>query len=223
VRQNKLFWTGVTQEALTLKHLIQVHRRFTARCANSRRGAPMCKAIGRLVLLSAVLYGTDAGRLSLHASAEQGLVEPLKVAIKGRYDEEREEQIKPDIDGQNKKGRVALHLAACNWRGDLEPVRVLLERGADPDARDRDGLAALHILAGGCNGGGAAAGRYGGVEVARLLLKHGADLNATIEADGLTPLHIAAAGGKAFRLLEWLASKGAHVNAIDPLMTSDDL
>jgi hypothetical protein len=30
VRQNKLFWTGVTQEALTLKHLIQVHRRFTA-------------------------------------------------------------------------------------------------------------------------------------------------------------------------------------------------
>ena len=24
VRQNKLFWTGVTQEALTLKHLIQV-------------------------------------------------------------------------------------------------------------------------------------------------------------------------------------------------------
>jgi hypothetical protein len=85
----------------------------------------MCKAIGRLVLLSAVLYGTDAGRLSLHASAEQGLVEPLKVAIKGRYDEEREEQIKPDIDGQNKKGRVALHLAACNWRGDLEPVLVV--------------------------------------------------------------------------------------------------
>jgi ankyrin repeat protein len=180
--------------------------------------------VRRLVLLSALLYGTDAGRLSLHASAEQGLVEPLKVAIKGRYDEEREEHIKPDIDGKNKKGRVALHLAACNWRGDLEPVRVLLEHGANPDARDRDGLAALHILAGGCNGGGAAAGRYGGVEVARLLHKHGADLNATIEADLLTPLHIAAAGDKAFRLLEWLASKGAHENAIDPLMTtSDDL
>ena len=64
-----------------------------------------------------------------------------------------------------------------------EVARMLLERGADPRARDRDGTTPLHEAAKG-----------GNLAVARLLLERGADVHAA-NRYGLTPLHEAARGG----------------------------
>src|SRR5438477_6793928 len=54
--------------------------------------------------------------------------------------------------------------------GDFETMRLLLERGANPNARQESGFTALHGAAG-----------HGDVEMAKLLLKHGADAKARID------------------------------------------
>jgi ankyrin repeat protein len=53
--------------------------------------------------------------------------------------------------------------------------------------------------------------------IVRLLLDHGADVNAT-QADGFTPLHEAAQNGM-LDVTQWLLDRGAHVN---PRLSSSD-
>ena len=72
---------------------------------------------------------------------------------------------------------IDLHSAAS--AGDVKRVKELLEKGADPNARDEDGRTPLYWAA-----------FRGHVEVVKLLLEHGADPNAEDEA-GRTPLHAA--------------------------------
>jgi ankyrin repeat protein len=71
-----------------------------------------------------------------------------------------------------------------------EVVRLLLERGADPNARDNAGLTALHLAAG-----------NGWVECARALLEGGTDANARTNRERvpaawreITPLGVLSAG-----------------------------
>jgi uncharacterized protein len=82
-------------------------------------------------------------------------------------------------------GFTALHLAA--FMGHPAAVRVLLERGANPNAvatsAEIGPVQPLHS---------AAATRQ--LEAARLLIVHGADVNAR-QAAGFTPLHEAAGNG----------------------------
>lgn len=74
--------------------------------------------------------------------------------------------------------RVApLHAAAA--ARDRETMRLLLERGADANAKQQGDFTPLH---------GAAS--RGDVEMAKLLLEHGADRGART-ADGLTPAEVA--------------------------------
>ena len=51
--------------------------------------------------------------------------------------------------------------------GDIARVQILLDQGADPDARDERGATALHYAA-----------AYGQVDLVQLLVEHGADVNA---------------------------------------------
>lgn len=67
--------------------------------------------------------------------------------------------------------------------GDLLTVQMLLQSGADPNYRDRDGWSAIHWAA-----------EEGHHEVVSLLLKHGTNPNG-ISAYGTSPLHCAANGG----------------------------
>ena len=91
-----------------------------------------------------------------------------------------------------------LHVAAAD--NDHEQVKLLLEFGADVNAKNKDGWTPLHDAA-----------APNAVRVAQLLISHGADVNARGK-NGRTPLHQAARGyaAEAARLL---IDRGADVNA----------
>ena len=73
--------------------------------------------------------------------------------------------------------RYILHQKAILPKIGPLSVRLLLEHGADVNARAKNGSTPLHI-----------ASTFGAPEVARVLLEHGADVNAR-DADGRTPLY----------------------------------
>ena len=87
-------------------------------------------------------------------------------------------------------------------RGDAERVRELLDRGADPNARDERGWTPLHYAA-----------ERGRADVARLLLDEGARVDAE-DGEGLTPLHFAAEAGSP-EAVKLLVERGADVSARD--------
>ena len=130
------------------------------------------KTLASALLLLSV---ADGARLGLHQAAQEGQVAPLKVAIDGRYDEYAAEWKKPDINGQNKKGHIALHLAVCNQRGDPVAVRTLLEKGADANARDGNDDTALHVAVRMCKHASAPVAQLfaegGAVQCVKMLLK----------------------------------------------------
>ena len=91
----------------------------------------------------------------------------------------------PDEHRRAYANRTALHMAAARSRVDV--ARLLLEHGADPNARLTDGVTTpLHFAA--C---------AGNVEIIKLLLENGADPDPSIEPGGCegpgvgTPLQLA--------------------------------
>ena len=85
---------------------------------------------------------------------------------------------------------------------DVAQVKVLLERGVDPESRDESGHTALHFAAG-----------YGYAEVAQTLVDHGADVDA-VGNIGNTPLLIAAQEGHT-EVARILVDNGANIDAED--------
>jgi ankyrin repeat protein len=99
---------------------------------------------------------------------------------------------------------------------DAAAMRLLLEGGADPNRRPRNGTTALILAAG-------AAAREGGtrpdrvstdtIRAVELCLAHGADVNAATTA-GETALHAAAARGSD-EIISLLVQRGAKLDARD--------
>jgi len=107
-------------------------------------------------------------------------------------------------------GFTALHLAA--FFGKPEIARALLDAGAPVDTYTANDLANQPLHA-------AAAGRH--LEVCRLLLAAGADVNAT-QHGGYTPLHEAAQHGD-IEMVELFLSAGADPTAHVPEGTPADM
>jgi uncharacterized protein len=101
-------------------------------------------------------------------------------------------------------GFTPLHLAA--YFGQEAMARILLDRGADPDAVSRNPMALRPLHS-------ASVSRALGIVEA--LLDRGADVNAK-QHGGWTPLHAAAFNGN-LPMAEYLIARGA-----DPRATSDD-
>jgi ankyrin repeat protein len=85
------------------------------------------------------------------------------------------------LAARNAQKVTALHAGAS--RGGAEIVKMLLDEGADPNAKQERGFVPLHSAA-----------ANGNTAVVELLLKHGARADAKSD-DGKTPADMAAEGG----------------------------
>ncbi|XDD49870.1 ankyrin repeat domain-containing protein [Leptospira sp. WS92.C1] len=89
----------------------------------------------------------------IHSILEEGLTEILLLLIHRGVDLNQKDGI----------GMSPLH--HCVNEGKLEPFRILLENGANPNIQDRDGVTCMNL----------AKSSHGMFEFAELLFKHGAD------------------------------------------------
>lgn len=91
--------------------------------------------------------------------------------------------------------------------GDLDEVRSLLEAGIDKNARDHDGITALHLAA-----------KFGRSDVVRFLVESGVDANVRDRLK-MTPLHEAAGAGQ-LETCRLLLEKGADINRKDAYLST---
>ncbi|MEJ2719445.1 MAG: ankyrin repeat domain-containing protein [Deltaproteobacteria bacterium] len=103
-----------------------------------------------------------------------------------------------NMQASDKKYRMTPLMWACH-KNHPEVVKVLLDRGADVNARYGNPQTPLMKAA-----------REGNLEIVRLLLKHGAEVNAKSDI-GDTPLHLAAWKGH-LDVAKLLLNNGAIVN-----------
>ncbi len=105
-----------------------------------------------------------------------------------------------DVEARDSLDWTKLHSAAALGRTEL--IELLLMKGADPQARAKDGSTPLHLAV-----------KRGQTEAARFLLARGADATIT-DAQGSTALHLAAEGS-VVELIAELADRRAPLNALN--------
>jgi ankyrin repeat protein len=116
----------------------------------------------------------------LHVAANCGRLQAAQMLIEHNADI----HIRTDV------GQSPLHVAASPKvkRDQVDIMQVLLDHGANPNARDNDNATPLHHSSWWKKGNTVI--RTGTVEGTRLLLKHGANIDAE-DNDGRTPLQLA--------------------------------
>lgn len=115
------------------------------------------------------------------------------------------------VDARDEDGRTPLMHAVLAERPNPEVIRLLVERGADPNAADKRGWTALHFAA-----------RDQKAEAARALLDAGAEVDPR-DSDGATPLWRAVMSGSSAEVVRLLLEAGADPEAQDKSGSSSPL
>ncbi len=108
-----------------------------------------------------------------------------------------------DIDSKDEYGNTLL-LLACQYRCE-DLVRIMLNKGADPNALNSSGACGLHF---------ACYRESASIAIAKVLLKNGANPDVAETTYGCTPLHYCAGNGD-LEFCKLLLSYGAQLNSID--------
>ncbi|CEP14920.1 hypothetical protein [Parasitella parasitica] len=104
------------------------------------------------------------------------------------------------LASRDHRGRTALH-RACS-EGSLENATLLLNKGVNTNAVDKNSWTPLHYAA-----------KNGHLEITKLLIQHGADMNS-LGHEGLTALHVACKYGHE-DIAQYLVDAGVDVHAVD--------
>ena len=147
----------------------------------------------------------DPFGIEIHKAAERGDVEALRRELAAGTDVDVRTPVSEANDGYQTPLQRALVPFPKLERSVLACCRLLLEAGADVNARDAQGDSVLHYIACRCNNAVA-------IPILRLLIDAGADVNARGK-QSKTPLHWAAEYRGSAKAIEFLLRAGAAANA----------
>jgi ankyrin repeat protein len=140
-------------------------------------------------------WGDFGGRTQLHYYCRKGLTSSVKRML---------EMKSIDVEarkGGEEDGWTCLMTAALY--GHVDTCRLLIDKGAQVNAKDFYGCTPLHWAA-----------ERGHIEIVRLLCDHGADIEARY-IFGLRPLHRTARNGHISAAKELIEVRSADINARD--------
>ena len=155
-----------------------------------------------------LLSKDNVGETSLHDAAESNSPDVATLLIeRGADNSAKTSELTTDtgppellLKDNDDWDETSLHNAA--WKDSLDVATLLIDRGADIEAKDNNGWTPLH---------GAAVDNS--LAVARLLIDHGADIDAK-DDNGWTPLH-GAAQENSLDVASLLIKLGADIDAKD--------
>lgn len=186
------FFKAVTQgDAAKVKELLEADPQLAKAKNEKGVSAVLLAAYYRKSEVVAVLLATGV-ELNVCEAAATGQTERVRALVK---------QDAALVNTFSTDGFAPLSLAV--FFGHQSTVAALLAAGAEVNIASRETMKVTPLHS-------AAAARQ--LEIARVLLAHGADVNARQADSGFTPLHEAAANGD-LELAKLLLEKGADINA----------
>ncbi len=191
-KMSQEFFSAVTRgDAAKVKEMLKADAQL-ARAKDEKGASAILKAVYyRKPEVVAVLLATGV-ELNIFEAAATGQTERARALLK-------QDAALANTFGAD--GFAPLSLAV--FFGHRETVEALLAGGAEVNVASRETMKVTPLHS-------AAAARQ--LEIARLLLAHGANVNARQADSGFTPLHEAAANGD-LELAKLLLEKGADINA----------
>ena len=117
------------------------------------------------------MFGKPKKKMSLESAILAGEIKEVRRSLESGTD--------PNQPISDERGGYPLHFAV---NSSIEMMQLLIEHGADVNAKDQNGKTPLHITA-----------VIPSIEKMQILIEHGADVNA-VDANDKTPLNYALEG-----------------------------